>query len=122
MLRKILRLGRAEESYEQAVIVRYTFPSGEPLGTPDEVEAVFVLQREFERAVAGEEGAVVDGHDLTDEGCIIYVYGRSADALWRRLESPVKTRVPWEGSVTLQYGRAEDPDARESVLPITRQG
>ena len=65
------------------------------------------------------ENSGIDGHDLSEEEFIIYIYGPSADKIWERIEQSIRTRLD-TATITLQYGRPEDAATTEKTFQIAR--
>jgi len=105
--------GAANAPPEHAVIAHLRL-SKPKFGTMSDVEACqkleLALEEDIERADAGE----MDGNEIGDGECVLFMYGPDADRLFnvtsRRLRA---SRLAKGGWVVKRYGAVDDDRARE---------
>ncbi len=103
---------------EQAVIVDLRLADG-GFGSDKGRQSVFDLEAKLVTAIDTRGVGEFDGDEFGQGGATLYAYGPDADALFAAMEPAIREFGPNAGSsVTLRYGTAENPDARERVVPL----
>ena len=100
---------------EQAVILKLKLTSGQ-MGSNDERERIHVLEDHLADSIKRSSAGEFDGDEYGDGYCTIYMYGPSAEALFRAIQ-PVLTGYPAPaGSYALKrYGK---PGSRQDRIPL----
>lgn len=86
------RGGEVSPPVQQAVLVHLKLADG-AFGSDAEREAIFRLERELEQAIAAVAAGELDGNEFGDGRCTLYLYGPSAEALFRAI-APVLASSP----------------------------
>lgn len=88
---------------EQAVIIRVLL--SDQFGRVEEIESIHEMEGKIAQLLIREKVGILDGDDLGEGHCIIYLYGQDADKI-AAVINPVLTG--WQalkgGTVTRRYG------------------
>ncbi|MGE3245897.1 MAG: hypothetical protein AB7F96_05910 [Beijerinckiaceae bacterium] len=82
---------------------------------------LFEFEDELEAAVCAAGAGELDGHEITSDGSLgyIYLYGEDADALFKSVEPVLlESPVAMGCKVTLRYGAAGAAGVRETVKDV----
>ena len=99
---------------EQAVLVRFDY------GHKDWA-AFFEFEKGFETAIAESGLGDYDGNELAVDGSdgYMYMYGPDADKLFAFVKPRlISAKILKNIRVTLRYGKADDPNAREVHITL----
>jgi hypothetical protein len=103
---------------EQAVIVELRLTGG-GFGSDAERQKVFELEDKLIAAIEVQGVGEYDGNEFGRGGVMLYAYGPDADALFTAMETLLRDFAANQGSTaTLRYGSADNPAARERVVPL----
>jgi hypothetical protein len=113
-----LRKARRTRMPEHAVLVRIPL-SNDEFGSPDERERIHALADRLRLAIDEEKAGEYDGDEFGEGGCILYMYGSNADALFRAVVPVFKGwGLPAGSRAIKRYGSAGDPKAREEEVTL----
>jgi hypothetical protein len=88
--------------------------SGRRFGTDADVADCQALELALDDDIAAADAGVMDGNEIGDGECTLFMYGADADKLFdavsRRLRASRLARGGW---VVKRYGSVDDPKARE---------
>ncbi|HTV83711.1 MAG TPA: hypothetical protein VME18_13785 [Acidobacteriaceae bacterium] len=100
---------------EQAVILKLKLASGQ-MGGSDERERVHVLEDHLADSIKRSAAGEFDGDEYGDGYCTIYMYGTSAEALFRAIQPVLNGYPAHAGSYALKrYGK---PGSRQDRIPL----
>lgn len=102
---------------EHAVIVHLRLGDDEH-GTVEERESVFRLEDRLEALIEAQGAGEFDGNEFGGGEAVLYCYGPDADRLWQTIEAEVRSFPTRPAFVTLRYGDASDPGAREQRIDL----
>ena len=95
-----------ESSSDQAVIVHIL---AEDVQTDDPIGDLATLEDELQELLGG--GGEVDGHDIGSEDANVYVYGPSAESIFRIIRSHlISGELTGRAKVTLRFGQPGSPE------------
>lgn len=98
---------------DQAVLVHLRL-SNDKFGTADEVTDCQALEEQLEQEIARVGVGEMDGNEIGEGECVLFMYGPNADKLFTAIEQLVKSSSFAKGAWALKrYGSPEDPHARE---------
>lgn len=98
---------------EQAVLLHLIL-SDDEFGTEDEREAIYLLSDRLEDAIERHQAGEFDGNEFGGGGCVLFMYGPDADALFSAIEPIVRlSPLTRDGHAIKRYGDADDDNARE---------
>jgi hypothetical protein len=111
-------VSKADAVEEQAVIVDLRLTGGD-FGSDAERQKVFELEDKLIAAIEAQGVGEYDGNEFGEGGVTLYAYGPDADALFAAMETPLRDFAANLGSsATLRYGSADNPAAKERVVPL----
>lgn len=96
--------------YDEAVLIEVHMNGQRNL---DQLHAL-----ESELATSLPEGSHVDGNEVGEDEATIYLYGSSADKIFKSIENTLKNSSFDYVNITLQYGLAEDPNTIEKRFTL----
>jgi hypothetical protein len=102
--------------YDQAVILEIDLQGLDEFGTSEQHDEIDKLQHEIGQELPADSG--IDGDEYGEGTCTIYIYGPSADSIFKSIEPILKKSLSYHTDVTLQYGRPEDEDAEEKKFSL----
>jgi hypothetical protein len=102
--------------YDQAVILDINLEGLEDFGTNEQHKELELLQAEISKVLPPKSG--VDGDEFGDGTCTIYIYGTSANKIFKLIEPILKSSSFNHVNVTLQYGRAENPNTKDKKFSL----
>jgi hypothetical protein len=103
-------------SYDQAVIIELDFAGQETLSTNEIYTSIKRLEENINKQLPKKSG--IDGHDLATDEAIVYVYGPSADSIFKRIESVLRRSQFDHINITLQYGPPDNPKTRDKKFTL----
>jgi hypothetical protein len=103
-------------SYNQAVILELSSHSEFLPGTGEFINTVTQLEDAIKPLLPKNAG--IDGHDISDTECIVYIYGESAADIWQHIEGTVKATDFININVTLQYGDPRDKNTKDKKFTV----
>jgi hypothetical protein len=111
-------VGLVHATPEHAVILHLPL-SAKGFGAKDEVvvcqQIEEDLEQEIDRAGAGE----MDGNEIGDGECTLFMYGPDADKLFAAIASRARSsRLGKRAWATKRYGSVDDPNARETRVHL----
>ncbi len=101
---------------EQAVIVSVVFRSDRKLGDKDDHDMLRKLESSITDILA--DTAEFDGHEIGEGEAILYIYGRSAEHIWAKIEHSVRSSKFKSKQVTLRFGSATDTQVKSKVIKL----
>ena len=102
--------------YDQAVIVEIDLASLDNFGDKEAQKAVRLLEKQLEEVLSPPAG--LDGDEFGEGEVTIYMYGPSAEELFKSVE-PVLKRSPFNHiNITVQYGLPDDPATKEKKFSL----
>ena len=105
---------------EHAVIVHLVLSDGD-VGSEAEQARVWELEDQLAPAIAAARVGQYDGNEIAEGEAVLYMYGPSVDSLFDVVRPLLREFTPLPGShVIKRYGSAEDLDAPEDTVPLTR--
>ena len=116
---KFLKKKRKNDSdfiYDQCVIVEIDFESENELGSATEHDSVQALESGITEVLPPSSG--IDGHDFGESTCTIYIYGPSADSVFKHIESVLQRFEFPSITITLQYGLPDNPSTKEKRFSL----
>jgi hypothetical protein len=102
--------------YEQGVIINIDLDSDISIGDSDSYKRIRQMEQEITELLSKEE--LYDGHEFGEGMAIVYVYGPSADVIWKKIEKTVRASGYPGIEVTLQYGQPENYDAEKKKIKL----
>lgn len=102
-------------AYDEAVIVK--IPQASEMGDEGQMSKIL----DFESAIEGmlPTSSGVDGHEFGDHEALIYLYGPSADSIYKNISNQLVKYYSGVGAVvTLQYGSPDDPATKEKMIAL----
>jgi hypothetical protein len=103
----------SEEELDSSQAVILSFDLTSELGEEDEQKQVYELEDQLDEALQAADAGDCDGHEFGDKEAVLYLYGPDADMVFK-LAEPILQKFPLKPiRVTLRYGEADDPDAKE---------
>lgn len=96
--------------YDEAVLIELH------LNGQQNLDQLHTLESELETSLP--EGSHVDGNDVGENEATIYLYGSSADKIFKSIENTLKNSSFDYVNVILQYGLAEDPNTIEKRFTL----
>jgi hypothetical protein len=100
---------------EQAVILKLKLVSGE-MGSNEERERIHVLEDHMADSIKRSGAGEFDGDEYGDGYCTIYIYGHSAEALFRAIQPALNSYRANAGSFALKrYGK---PGSKQDRIPL----
>lgn len=100
---------------DEAVLINVTFHSN--LDSPSEkLKKIRKLSNAIETILP--DNSELDGHDIGDEDSTIFIYGESADMIWKSIESIIRKQDFAHIEVTLRYGSVDDVNMRERQVSV----
>lgn len=102
--------------YDQAVIIDVTLEGISDFGTKAQRSELDKLQEQISRVLPEKAG--IDGDEIGDGVCTIYVYGPSADKIFSNIEHILKKSLFNHIEITLQYGRAENLETKDRSFTL----
>ena len=101
-------------SAEEAVLIELK-GSGLPQTTYDQYD-VSGLEEELASALDGSSVGELDGHEFTSNGVTVYLYGSNSEALFKRIESVLRSYPLCEQAcVTIRQG---NPGAPQRIVQL----
>jgi hypothetical protein len=102
--------------YDQAVILEVNFAHNKLYDSNEAYKAI----KELEDTIALQlpEKSDIDGDDMATDEAIIYIYGPSADAIFKVIEPLLKKSRFDQLEVTLQYGLPDDPSTKDKKFTL----
>ena len=115
---KFLKRGREASnfSYDQAVIINISLDSFRKFGGVSEHDEVVSLEKKISDQLPTSSG--IDGHEYGEGECVIYVYGPSADLIWKLIKKDINNSPFNHINITLQYGRPDDKSTTEKTFTV----
>ena len=100
---------------EQAVILKLKLDPSQ-MDTKEGKQRIHDLEDRMEASIKRSAAGEVDGDEYGDGYCTIYMYGPSADALFRAIEDALRNYPAHAGSYVLKrYGK---PGAKQDRVPL----
>lgn len=110
---KIEAVPAPERNPEHAVLVHLVL-SDDELGTEEEREAIYLLSDRLEEAIERHQAGEFDGNEFGGGGCVLFMYGPDADALFSSIEPIIRlSPLTRDGYAIKRYGEVDDENARE---------
>lgn len=98
---------------QNALIVHLRLTGGK-FGTASEVADCQALEDQLEKEIARAGVGEMDGNEIGEGECTLFMYGPDADRLFSAIERSLRASPLARGAwATKRYGSAEDPRARE---------
>ena len=97
-----------EISYAQACIIEVDFAGLDEFGSEEQRKKILHLLKLIEDQL--KPPANVDGYEYGEGNATIYIYGPSAEALFRTIEPTLKESPFNYMTITLQYGLPNESD------------
>lgn len=111
-------IGEPQIGVEHAVMVHLRL-SGDGFGTADEHYGIYRLSDELAAAIACEGFGEFDGDEYGEGECVLFMYGRDADALFAAVEPLLRASSLTDGAYVIKrYGEVGDPNAREVRIDL----
>jgi hypothetical protein len=103
-------------SYDQAVLIDIDFKGFEDFGTAEQQAKVRKLEEALKSALPEKSG--FDGDEFGEGQATVYLYGPSAEKIFKKIE-PILKRSDFEHmDITLQYGRPDDPNTKDKKFTL----
>ncbi len=103
---------------QQSVTAHLRLSKGKFGGSGD-VEACQRLETELEEAIVGAQVGEMDGNEIGEGECTLFMFGPDADKLFAAIEARLRaSRMSKGGSVVKSYGAPDDPSAREVRIKL----
>lgn len=103
---------------QNAIIVHLKLAGGK-FGTAGEVEDCQELEDQLEKEIARVGVGEMDGNEIGEGECTLFMYGPNADKLFSAIERSLRTSPLAKGAWAMKrYGPAEDPQAREVRIDL----
>jgi hypothetical protein len=88
-------------------------------GTPRDVAACQRLETKLEGCIERAQVGEMDGNEIGDGECTLFMYGPDADKLFGAIEPSLRaSRMAKGATVVKSYGDPDDPNAREVRLKL----
>ena len=98
---------------QNAVIVHLKLAGGK-FGTASEVVDCQELEDQLEKEIARAGVGEMDGNEIGEDECTLFMYGPDADRLFSAIERSLRASPLAKGAWAIKrYGAAEDPQARQ---------
>jgi hypothetical protein len=115
ILRVLRSRGTVKGAEEQAVILKLKLASGQ-MGSDEESQRIHDLEDRLADSIKWSAVGDFDGDEYGDGYCTIYIYGPSAEALFRAIEPALKNYPAHAGSYVLKrYGK---PGSKQDRIPL----
>lgn len=103
-------------SYDEAVIIDILFEGFDEFGSSEEQKQIYKLEDKLANVLP--EGSGIDGHEFGEGTCTVYIYGSSADSIFKSIEEQLRHSNFQHIDITLQYGDPEDPETKDKKFSL----
>jgi hypothetical protein len=108
----------AQAPPEQSVVAHLRLSKGK-FGTPGDVTACQRLETKLEERIERAQVGEMDGNEIGEGECTLFMYGPDADQLFAAIEPSLRaSRLAKGGTIVKRYGDQDDPHAREVQVKL----
>ena len=108
----------AQPPPDHSVVAHLRLAKGK-FGTPDDVAACQRLETELEEEITRAQVGEMDGNEVGEGECTLFMFGPDADKLFAAIEPRLRaSRLAKGGTVEKRYGSPDDPHAREVRIKL----
>jgi hypothetical protein len=112
-------VARSAEAPPQHAVTAHLRLSRGKFGSPHDVRACQRLETELEELIERAQVGEMDGNEIGEGECTLFMYGPDADKLFAAIEKRVRaSRMAKGGTIVKRYGDPDDPNAREVSIRL----
>jgi hypothetical protein len=100
---------------EEAVIIHFPL-SNQHMGTKQELEEIFKLEKELENVIVQNNVGEFDGNEIGQGECVLYMYGPNAKKLYKTISVVLeKSQLVKGGVARIRFG---PPGSKEERVKL----